>query len=261
MKNKTQNKFKNSQKTQPASDCGWAECPECGAKIRRENIKRHMKRVHGKDLVQEETPEKSRNRTRTAWRMAAASVTIILITTAVIGYTFIYPQYTGNGIPNPQPPSPQPTQPPAPYTPTHGIGSGPSDFWTVYPSGHVSAGASVAFPSWVTNYVSSKVLLILDHSEGCYPCIQQGDDIKTIMSNSKYSGRVTYLDLLSGSGDPKASECFDVFDPDGKNHYIPLTIIVTKNPSGGYLWHSWEGVTGKSNLETWLNDAIYYYNA
>jgi hypothetical protein len=214
-----------------------------------------MKRVHGKNFV---SKKKSIDKTKKAWGMAVASVIIVVIVTAIIGYVLLFPPpHTSGGQTTPTPP--QPPQPPLTFTPTHFIGRGTDDYWMGYPIQHVSAGQSVAFPSWVTNYVSSKVLLILDHSEGCLPCIQQGDDIKAIMSSSKYSSKVTYLDLLSGSEDPKAAECFDVFDPDGTNHYIPLTIIVTTNPTGGYLWHSWEGVTGKSNLETWLNDAMYYH--
>jgi hypothetical protein len=78
------------------------------------------------------------------------------------------------------------------------------------------------------------------------------------MGEGKYSSNIAYLDLSSDGADPKASDCFKVLDPEGSANYIPLTIIIAKNPNGGNLWHSWEGVTGKDNLKTWLDDAISY---
>lgn len=146
------------------------------------------------------------------------------------------------------------------YEPVHSIGGSDEQYWTRYPSGHVSAGNAVSFPAWVDGYVGSKVLLILVHSQSCAPCIQQGDDITAIMGESKYASGLTYLDLSSDGTDPKASDCFSVLDPEGEKNYIPLTTIIARNPDGGYVWHSWEGVTGKDNLKTWLDDAIYYQN-
>lgn len=144
---------------------------------------------------------------------------------------------------------------------THAIGSGDADYWTVNPTGHAMAGQFVAHPSWVGAECTDRVLLILDHSEGCMPCVQQTADIKSIMTEQAYSQGVEYVDLLSTGTDPRAQECFAVYDPDGTEHYIPLTIIVVKHKDGRYLWHSWEGVTGKDNLKTWLDDAMTYRGA
>jgi hypothetical protein len=144
------------------------------------------------------------------------------------------------------------------YNPVHAVGGSDEQYWTRYPSDHVSAGNPVSFPSWVDGYVGSKVLLILVHSQSCAPCIQQGEDMAAIMGEGKYQSSLTYLDLSSDGDDPRASDCFSVLDPEGEKNYIPLTIIIAKNPDGGYVWHSWEGVTGKDNLKTWLDDAIYY---
>ena len=146
------------------------------------------------------------------------------------------------------------------YTPKHRLGAGPENFWTVYPAGHASAAATVPFPSWVQQESSARVLLVLDHSEGCNPCVQQQKDIQAIMGDPAFQATVNYIDLLSGGTDSRAQDCFDILDPEGKENYIPLTIIVAKDPSGKYVWHSWEGVTGKANLEGWLRDAMYYQN-
>lgn len=144
------------------------------------------------------------------------------------------------------------------YEPVHAVGGSDEDYWTRYPAKHANAGNAVSFPAWVDGYVGSKVLVILVHSQSCAPCIQQGEDMAAIMGESKYQSGLTYLDLSSDGTDPKASDCFSVLDPEGEQNYIPLTIIIAKNPDGGYVWHSWEGVTGKDNLKTWLDDAIYY---
>jgi len=140
----------------------------------------------------------------------------------------------------------------------HGIGSSDEDFWTKYPAGHENAGESVSYPTWIREENSSKVLLILVHSKTCSPCKTQSADINDILDDPIYASNVTYLDLLASGSDDRARQSFSAFDPNGKENYIPLTVIVVKHRDGGYLWHSWEGVTGKANLESWLDDALKY---
>ncbi|MGQ9583079.1 MAG: hypothetical protein ACUVV6_06145 [Thermoplasmatota archaeon] len=144
------------------------------------------------------------------------------------------------------------------YRPKHRLGAGPDDFWTVYPAGHVSAGRTVPFPSWVQQESASKVLLVLAHTEGCAPCLQQQKDVRAVMSDATFAASVNYLDLLADGSDARAQDCFSLLDPEGMQNYIPLTVIVARDPYGAYFWHSWEGVTGKANLEGWLRDAMYY---
>jgi hypothetical protein len=144
------------------------------------------------------------------------------------------------------------------YDPKHKLGTGSDDFWTIYPAGHASGGQQVPFPSWVQKESASKVLLVLTHSEGCAPCVQQQNDIRAIMGDPSFQAAVNYLDLLSGGTDARAQDCFNILDPEGMQNSIPLTIIVAKDSSGNYFWHSWEGMTGKANLEGWLRDAMHY---
>ena len=58
------------------------------------------------------------------------------------------------------------------------IGTGAGDFWTVYPTIHPSSGRTVTHPDWVIAALEQEVVMILDHSEGCYPCIQQTSDMR-----------------------------------------------------------------------------------
>ena len=214
-------------------------CPKCGARVKSGRLEAHIRKMH------RGTPAYStRNRTG----MVVAALAILAIIFVVAAYFITRPTGeegdTGIGV--------QET--------VHKPGSGSEDLWTVYPSGHASAGKTVAFPSWVQEESASKVLLVLTHSEGCAPCVQQQGDIRAIMGDPAFQTTVNYIDLLSGGTDQRAQDCFDNLDPEGKENYIPLTIIIARDSSGKYVWHSWEGVTGKANLECWLRDAMYYRN-
>jgi len=212
-------------------------CPKCGARVKSGRLEAHLRTVHR---------SKSTHSTRNRTGMVAAALTITAIIIVVVAYFITRPigeeGDTGIGV--------QET--------VHNPGSGSEDFWTVYPSGHASEGKTVPFPSWVQGESASKVLLVLTHSEGCSPCVQQQGDIRAIMGDPAFQTTVNYIDLLSGGTDQRAQDCFDILDPEGKENYIPLTTIVARDSSGKYVWHSWEGVTGKANLEGWLKDAMYY---
>ena len=141
------------------------------------------------------------------------------------------------------------------------IGVAAGDFWTVYPTTHPSAGQTVIHPEWVLTALEQGVVMILDHSEGCYPCIQQ-----TAICESVYASypELEYFDLSSGTDEPEASEAFAAYDPNGDIHYVPLTIIVTRAIDGlgneVVAWHSWEGVVDEVTLTSWIQDAQSYYD-
>ncbi len=143
-----------------------------------------------------------------------------------------------------------------------GTGTGSNDFWVTYPSAHPLAGQPVAHPSWVLDALDQRVVMILDHSEGCYPCVQQTAICKKVYD--AHSGQIAFFDLLSGQDEPRASEAFAAYDPTGGVHYIPLTIVLTKvKDAGGKTvigWHSWEGVIDEQNLDSWISDAISHYS-
>ncbi len=141
------------------------------------------------------------------------------------------------------------------------VGTGPEDFWTVYPPSHPSSGGSVQHPQWVLSALESGVVLIFDHSEGCAPCITQGTICEAISSANP---DIRYYDLLSGTDEPQASEAFAAYDPSGGIHYVPLTIVITwvQSPYGGVAvgWHSWEGVIDQTSLMSWIADAKSHYD-
>ncbi|GEM_PF-1190111 len=141
------------------------------------------------------------------------------------------------------------------------IGTGTGDFWTVYPTTHPSSGQPVAHPDWVITALEQGVVMILDHSEGCYPCVQQTGICESVYASYP---ELQYFDTLSGTDEPDASEAFAAYDPSGDIHYVPLTIIVTKavDSFGNEVvaWHSWEGVVDVVTLTSWVQDAQSYYD-
>ncbi|MEM2891790.1 MAG: Ig-like domain-containing protein [Thermoplasmata archaeon] len=147
-----------------------------------------------------------------------------------------------------------------PPTERRGVGTGPEDFWVVYPSMHPSSGGTVVHPQWVLSALETGVVMILVHSTGCLPCIQQETICQAVETENPF---VKYIDLVAGTDEPQSSEAFATYDPSGGIHYVPLTILLTKVelPTGGVGvgWHSWEGVIDKASLMSWLADAESHY--
>ena len=140
------------------------------------------------------------------------------------------------------------------------VGTGANSFWIDRPSAESSM-LTVEHPQWVIDALDGGVVMILDHSETCIPCVQQTAICNNIMSSGPE--KLVFFDLLSGKTEPRASEVFKTYDPDGGLNYIPLTVIITEVPdqNGGtsIAWHSWEGVVPDTILRSWINDARAYY--
>jgi len=131
----------------------------------------------------------------------------------------------------------------------------------VYPTAHPLSGGPVQHPEWALSAIEGGVVMILDHSSGCLPCLQQAMICQDV--SSEYPD-VSYIDVVSGVDEPQSSQAFAAYDPSGGIHYVPLTIILTKvrlsSGEVGIGWHSWEGVIDKSSLSSWLVDARSHYD-
>jgi len=142
----------------------------------------------------------------------------------------------------------------------HTIGNGKDDFWIDYPEQHPKSGQNVEHPQWVSDALEEKPLIILAHSTNCYPCILQQSAIKDLMSN--YTGKITYIDILTDGSDNRAMDVYNVYYPQAGQWYIPLTAIISKAEYNGkerVIWHAAVGETGKDWLKEYMDDAIYYY--
>lgn len=149
------------------------------------------------------------------------------------------------------------------YTPVHSVGTGDTDFWIAYPPTNPSSGQAVNHLAWVNDSLKEACVLFVVHRTGCVGCQAQAD--RVIALAEKYETQVEFYDLdiaLGGATEQRAYDAY-VYDPAGPPGYIALTGVFTFVKQNGvveYGWHSWEGNVGDGEMESWVQDAIYYYH-
>ena len=147
-------------------------------------------------------------------------------------------------------------------SPEHSLGSGDSDWWTTYPDKNVNSGSAVDHPDWVLEALEDKPLLILIHQNNCVPCKthvpRTNDAVQTYKDDIMF-----YSVLAEGSGYLKALEILDVYNPTGKQRYVPTTIFLTliENEDGEVEvgWHSEIDIMSTDEIEDYAEDSIYYH--
>ena len=148
------------------------------------------------------------------------------------------------------------------YTPAFEVGSGENDWWMAYPDQHENAGLPVDHPGWVLNELKDKPLLILVHSSNCIPCLVQIPRIESAVD--RLGDSISYHDVLAeGSGFKEAVEVLNVYDPHGGKQYVPTNIFITlaEGPDGkvDVAWHSKTDIMSQEDIDSYLDDAIYYH--
>ncbi|MDD4652910.1 MAG: thioredoxin family protein [Methanothrix sp.] len=149
------------------------------------------------------------------------------------------------------------------YAPSHNVGSGDDDWWITYPDQNENSGKEVPHPDWMLDALKEEPVLILIHSSTCVPCRTQTPRIKAAVE--KYGDDLDYHDVLGeGSSLQEAVDILDVYDPYGIGKpVVPTTIFVTlaKGPDGkvGVAWHSEVDAMSEERIDSFVNDAIYYY--
>lgn len=147
------------------------------------------------------------------------------------------------------------------YKPANSVGSGDNDWWTAYPDQNAEAGSTVDHPQWVLDALKEKPVLILDHTKDCSSCKKQKAIVDKVLES--YGGEITYYDLMADSKDKRAFEALDIYNPSGKEQYVPTTVFLTltKGSDGkvGVAWHSVIDDMTEENFNSYLKDAIYYY--
>ncbi|MEM4161112.1 MAG: cytochrome c biogenesis CcdA family protein [Thermoplasmata archaeon] len=272
---------KKGEKPVSADNLGeWIECPECGANVKTKNILEHLKKVHGLHsheklksvevrLRAEERKSGSKARGKSAGHgMGKKNIIVVsivsLLLIAAIGAYLAYTSIQSSKINNSTNSQPQENGDwLSGYTPQYVIGSGNYNWWNTYPAINPNSGKTVSHPDWVRQDLMRNPVLIVVHSTGCPPCGKQIEICESL--HAEYS-QLNYHDICvdygSGTYD-QGVEAFNVYDPDDKQSYIPLTIIVSqmRDRSGALItiWHSWEGLTGSDVIEGWIKDAIYYF--
>jgi hypothetical protein len=151
------------------------------------------------------------------------------------------------------------------YAPVHGIGTGSDDFWIEFPVESEYYGQPIEHFDWVLDYINDNCVLFVVHRTGCYGCKLQGDLVISLAD--KYNDSVVFHDIDAVYYAPeKIQQMSDEayrYDPNGEPGYIALTGVFTYVEDNGEIkigWHSWELDVEDSVMESWLRDAIYYYN-
>lgn len=230
---------------------GWAICEKCSVKLKEKNLPLHMEKVHGGPPVSKEAETNS----------FVPLLIVIVLVVGIIGAGIYYGFFSNNGSDNGndiEVPDPDWLDS---YSPKNRVSIYDDDWWVSIPQQNPSAGSTVSHPSWVTDRIKSKPLLVFAHSDNCMPCIEQQEFISEMMK--VYGNDVQLLDLLSGN-DARATEAFKAYDPNGSPNYIPLTAVITlaEDNTGTVriVWHSIEGATGGEWLSNYVKDAIYYHH-
>ena len=149
------------------------------------------------------------------------------------------------------------------YTPVHSVGNSSNDFWINYPLSNPNFNESVSHLSWVNDSLEEGCVFFVVHKTGCEACQPQAD--RVINLARRYEQLIVFYDLdisLGGSVEEKAYDAY-LYDPDGPPGFIALTGVFTLIEHNGiidYVWHSWEKDVTSSEMESWIKDAIYYYN-
>jgi len=151
------------------------------------------------------------------------------------------------------------------YTPIHSVGTGSDDFWIEFPTGNDNFGLPIEHFDWVTDTIDNNCVLFVVHRTGCTSCKEQGDLVISLAE--KYNKEVEFHDIDAVSDataeiQQMSNEAY-LYDPNGAPGYIALTGIFTYIEDNGEIkigWHSWELDVEDSVMETWIRDAIYYYD-
>ena len=220
-------------------------CPKCRARLNEDELDDHLRAVHGSLTA------------KIAENKRLLAYLVFLATVLTVAYFMI-----SAGSPEEEAPlPPPPVNWLETYEPAHTVGSLKDDWWTTYPDIHPESGAPVTHLDWVMDKLEDGPVIILDHSVGCAPCVQQTGDINAVLS--AFPGQISYYDLLADGSDKRAYDVFDVYDANGDPPYIPLTVIITRVKDGDstkIVWHSTEGATGMDWIEGYVKDAIYYHS-
>ncbi|MCK4757864.1 MAG: hypothetical protein KAS67_05390 [Thermoplasmata archaeon] len=139
----------------------------------------------------------------------------------------------------------------------HLVSAADNDFWVMKPLMHPDTGAPHYHPPWINITLVDKPILMFVRDNATL--LSQRTACENI--NLKYSENITYIDLVLGIDEPRASEVLTNYDPTGDPIMAPLTIIVSKSQNNNSIWHSWEGTLAESVLDEWMEEAIRHHDS
>jgi hypothetical protein len=143
------------------------------------------------------------------------------------------------------------------YEPSHSLGSSSTDWWTAYPDQSEKAGSDVEHPQWILESLKEKPVIIFLHQEECKSCGAQKANIDAVME--MYPRSVTLFDIMADWKDPRFVDFNNAYEPS----FVPTTIFLTRARSSDgkalTIWHSEEDAMSQDQVQSFVKDAIYYY--
>jgi len=140
-----------------------------------------------------------------------------------------------------------------------------SEFWTVYPEGHIKAGQEVPHPALVKDLLNTsgtKLLILFYWTQGCVPCAEQWEDMveKDIASgteeNGKEGARFSNMKLLSVDA-AEDMELYGTYRPKGTENGVPMTVFLFEKDNGIH-WYSHYGKMEVDDVDGMINNILYH---
>ena len=149
------------------------------------------------------------------------------------------------------------------YNPNYSLGSDKNDWWVNHPDQSGYAGSSVSHPRWILESLKERPVLIFDYSNNCTSCVVQRKNIDQALE--KFGNEVTYFDVSYDNRDIRAFEIFQAYSLSSEGrYYVPTTVLITlikaRNGTVEVAWHSVEDTMSEEEIDSYMKDAIYYYN-
>jgi hypothetical protein len=143
------------------------------------------------------------------------------------------------------------------YKPAHSLGSASTDWWTAYPDQSRKSGSAVEHPQWILESLKEKPVIIFLHQESCTSCAAQKANIDAVME--MYPQSVILFDITADWKDPRFVDFNKAYEP----NFVPTTIFLTRawGADGKLLtiWHGEEDAMSQDLVQSFVKDAIYYY--
>jgi len=140
------------------------------------------------------------------------------------------------------------------------------DWWTKYPDGHVNAGEKVNHPFWIDDDLEShNAVMLFFSTPSCSGCDQQWEDMSDagLVSGSKLDGELTKFNefvkfYTLDANVEKNYNTLKVYDPEGRNYGVPVTVFLTNMKSGQIGWYSYKGPLPAGDVAAILEIAIHH---
>jgi len=143
------------------------------------------------------------------------------------------------------------------YKPAHSLGSASTDWWTAYPDQSKKHGSAVEHPKWILESLNEKPVIVFLHQEECEGCKDQKANIDAVME--MYPQSMILFDIMADWKDPRFIDFNKAYEP----NFVPTTIFLTRargaDGKAMAIWHSEEDAMRQDQVQSFVKDAIYYY--